>query len=79
MMVLLTVLITAVVTPIISLLYDPSKPYMVGKRRTIQHTAPGTDLRVVMVVEQQESVAGLVNLLEASHPSAATPFSVAAL
>ncbi|PON85848.1 DNA-directed DNA polymerase [Trema orientale] len=79
MMVLLTTMITAICTPLISLLYDPTKPYMLSKRRTIQHTAPGTDLRILLVIQDQESVSGLVNLLEASNPTSATPFSITAL
>ena len=79
MMVLLTVLITGLVTPLISLLYDPTKPYMISKRRTIQHTAPGADLRIMLTIEEQDKVAGLISLLEASNPSVATPFSVIAL
>ena len=79
MMVLLTTMITAICTPLISVLYDPTKPYMVNKRRTIQHTAPGTDLRILLTIQDQDSVAGFINLLEASNPTAATPFAITAL
>ncbi|XP_062085648.1 cation/H(+) antiporter 24-like [Humulus lupulus] len=79
LMVLLTTMISAICSPLISVLYDPTKPYMVNKKRTIQHTAPGTDLRVLLVILDQESVAGLVNLIEASNPTSATPFSITSL
>lgn len=78
-MVLLTTVITAISAPLISLLYDPTKPYMVNKRRTIQHTAPGTDLRILLIVYEQESVAGFINLIEASNPTTSTPFSITAM
>ncbi|XP_038895219.1 cation/H(+) antiporter 24 [Benincasa hispida] len=79
MMVLMTAMITAMVSPLISLLYDPTKPYMVNKRRTIQHLPPGTKMRIVMCIEDQENVAALVNLLDMSNPTMASPFSIYAL
>ncbi|EXB78524.1 Cation/H(+) antiporter 25 [Morus notabilis] len=79
MLVLLTTMITGIVTPLISLVYDPTKPYMVNKRRTIQHTAPGADLRTLLAIQDQESVGAIITLLKASNPTPATPFSVTAL
>lgn len=79
MMVLLTVLITAIATPLINILYDPTKPYMVNKRRTIQHHPPGKELRVLLCIHDEESVTGFINLLEVSNPSTSCPFSIFAL
>lgn len=70
---------TMLITPIISILYDPTKPYTVIKRRTIQHHTPNTELRMIVCIHEQETVAGLLNLLEASHPTATSPFSVSAI
>ncbi|GMN23531.1 hypothetical protein TIFTF001_000160 [Ficus carica] len=78
-LVLLTTLITGIATPLISVVYDPTKPYMVNRRRTIQHTAPGSDLRILLTIQDEDSVAGLITLLQVSNPTPATPFSVTAI
>ncbi|KAK3206611.1 hypothetical protein Dsin_020657, partial [Dipteronia sinensis] len=79
LMVLSTIVMTGIATPIISYLYDPTRPYMVNKRRTIQHHTPNTELRVVICIHDQETVAGLINLLEVSYPTLNSPFRVYAL
>ncbi|XP_022948411.1 cation/H(+) antiporter 24-like [Cucurbita moschata] len=79
MMILMTVAVTGIATPLISLLYDPTRPYMINKRRTIQHLPPGKELRVVLCIEGQENVAALVNLLDMSNPTTSSPFSIYAL
>ncbi|GAA0176573.1 transporter [Lithospermum erythrorhizon] len=43
MFVLLTVVVAAIATPKINLVYDPTKPYMIDTRRNIQHTAINAD------------------------------------
>ncbi|KAM5583079.1 cation/H(+) antiporter 24 [Rosa sericea] len=80
MLVLLITIVTALATPLISILYDPTRPYMVHKRRTIQNT-PTTDaeLRIVLVIYDEDSTAPLINLLEVSNPTTSTPFSIFAI
>ncbi|KDP45750.1 hypothetical protein JCGZ_17357 [Jatropha curcas] len=79
MLVLLTIAITAACTPLISMLYNPTKPYMVNKRRTIQHNPPGKELRIVVCIDDEENVSSLIDLLEMSYPTANNPFSISAL
>ncbi|CAK9164148.1 unnamed protein product [Ilex paraguariensis] len=79
MMVLLTTAIPAVATPLISMIYDPTRPYMVNTRRNIQHNPPNTGIHIVACIHDQESVAGFINLLEVSNPTVSSPFSVYAL
>ncbi|KAL2470975.1 Cation/H(+) antiporter 25 [Abeliophyllum distichum] len=79
MLVILTVTVTAIATPLISVLYDPTRPYMVNKRRNIQHTPFNTELHIVACIDGEESLAGLINLLEVSNPTTNSPFSVYAL
>ncbi|KAK8982596.1 hypothetical protein V6N11_046513 [Hibiscus sabdariffa] len=62
--------------PLISILYDPSKPYMVDQRRTIQHTAPNDHLRILMCIKDKEHLPSLVNLLQLSYPTVQNPFSI---
>ncbi|XP_059663579.1 cation/H(+) antiporter 24-like [Cornus florida] len=79
MMVLLTVMVTAISTPLIRILYDPTRPFLVNTRRTIQHTPPNTEFHIVAGIHDQESVSGFINLLGVSHPTRSSPFSVYAL
>jgi len=70
MMVLSTIVMTGIAAPLISILYDPARPYMVTNRRTIQH---------LLCIHDEESVSGFINLLESSNPTVTTPFSIFAL
>lgn len=79
LMVLLTTLFTAVCSPLISILYDPTRPYMANKRRTIQHTAPGAELDTVVCIHDPESLGGLITVVDASNASTNSPFSIYAL
>ncbi|KAG6680954.1 cation/H(+) antiporter 24-like [Carya illinoinensis] len=79
MMVLLMIMVTGIATPMVRILYDPTKPYMITKRRNIQHTPQDTELGVVLCIHNRESVAGFINLLEASNPSSSRPCSIFAL
>ncbi|KAF2296863.1 hypothetical protein GH714_010105 [Hevea brasiliensis] len=76
MLVILTVLVTAICTPLIGKLYNPTRPYMVNRRRTIQHNPPGKELRTVICIFDEENVAGLIDLLEVSYPTHNNPFSI---
>ncbi|KAG5254025.1 cation/H(+) antiporter [Salix suchowensis] len=69
MLVLLVTSVTAVSTPLIRFLYDPTRPYKVNTNRTIQYTPPHEELKVVACVYNQDSVASLINLFEFSSPS----------
>ncbi|KAK4412516.1 Cation/H(+) antiporter 24 [Sesamum alatum] len=75
-LVLLTAVVTALFTPLISILYDPTRPYMVNRRRNIQHTPPNTELHIVACIHEEENLYGLMKLLELSNPTADSPFSV---
>ncbi|CAL8160448.1 unnamed protein product [Prunus armeniaca] len=68
---------TAIATPFISILYDPTRPYQVHKRRTIQHTPPeDSELRILLCIYDEDSTAALINLLEISNPTLSTPFVI---
>lgn len=78
-LVLLTTGITIIATPLITMFYDPTRPYMVNKRRTIQHTPHSSEVRIVMCIYDQNNIAALVNLLELSNPTSTSPLSIYAL
>lgn len=71
--------VTAVSTPLISILYDPTRPYLLDKRRNIQHSLPNSPLHIVACIHTEENLSGLMKLLQVSNPTASTPLSVDAL
>ncbi|KAF6175880.1 hypothetical protein GIB67_003368 [Kingdonia uniflora] len=77
-MMLATVFVTAVATPLLKVLQKSAKPYIISKRRTVQHRQSNTEVRIVACVHNEGNVPALINLLEASH-SKENPISVYAL
>ncbi|KAH6837472.1 hypothetical protein C2S53_018187 [Perilla frutescens var. hirtella] len=71
--------VTAVITPLIKLLYDPSKRIIPHKRRTIQHAKRDAELRIMICIHNQENVPSMINLLEASHATELSPIAVIAV
>ncbi|XP_065848277.1 cation/H(+) antiporter 24-like [Euphorbia lathyris] len=72
LLVLATIVMTGVSTPLISILYNPTRPYMVNKRRTVQHSAEGKEFCMVVCITNTESLGGTIELLEISHPAMST-------
>ncbi|OVA12693.1 Cation/H+ exchanger [Macleaya cordata] len=68
--------LTAIISPMLRFLYNPSKRYISYKKRTIQHNKRNTELRVLVCVFNQENVPTLINLLQASNPTIASPIVV---
>lgn len=80
LLVLMTTVLTATCVPIISILYDPTRPYIVNQRRNIQHNPPDGELRVVLCILDTETINGLIHLLDVSNPiSSSSPLSISAL
>ncbi|RCV36584.1 hypothetical protein SETIT_7G329400v2 [Setaria italica] len=73
------VLITAVSTPLIKLLYDPSGQFVRAKRRTLEDAPPSADLRVLTCLYSEDHAAPLIDLLEASGSSRDSPVSLIVL
>ncbi|TYK25622.1 cation/H(+) antiporter 15-like [Cucumis melo var. makuwa] len=61
--------LVGIITPIIRYLFDPSKRYVVYRRRTVMHSRSESDLRVLVCVHDQEDVPNAINLLEALNPT----------
>ncbi|BBH00553.1 cation/hydrogen exchanger 15 [Prunus dulcis] len=70
------ILITGGITPIIKRLYDPSKRYMVYKRRTVMHARPNSQLPVLVGIHDQEDVEPTINLLQALYPTERSPLAI---
>lgn len=69
MLVLSVLIVTGVVSPIVKVLYDPSKRILAYKRRTILHSRRNDELRILACVHGQENVPGMFSLLEVSNPT----------
>ncbi|OVA12695.1 Cation/H+ exchanger [Macleaya cordata] len=76
---LLMVIVTGTISPIVKVLYDPSRRYLTYKRRTIQHSKSNAELRILACIYHDENVPTIINLLEASHPTRDSPICVYAL
>ncbi|URD95916.1 Sodium/hydrogen exchanger family [Musa troglodytarum] len=71
--------ITAVTTPLIKLLYKPTMRYVARKRRTVEHARPRSLLRFMACVHNEEHVAPLLDLLEASYACRDSPIALTVL
>ncbi|XP_027334008.1 cation/H(+) antiporter 24 isoform X2 [Abrus precatorius] len=79
LLLLMTTVLTATFTPLISTLYDPTRPYMVNQRRNIQHNPPTQELRIVLCILDTETINSLIHLVDISNPTSNSPLSVSAL
>ncbi|KAA8539525.1 hypothetical protein F0562_026217 [Nyssa sinensis] len=71
--------VTAIITPLIRVLYDPSKQNLPIKRRSIQHAKRDAELRILVCIHNQDAVPSIINLLEASNPTPESPIAVIAV
>ncbi|KAL1565779.1 hypothetical protein AAHA92_01463 [Salvia divinorum] len=79
MLVMLTIVVTVIAAPLIRILHDPTRPYMLNTRRTIQHSLPNSELHLVTCIDEEENLYGVMKLLELFNPTASTPIVVHAL
>nr|XP_029123348.1 cation/H(+) antiporter 15-like [Elaeis guineensis] len=62
--------------PLVKYLYHPEDRFVAYKRRTVQHSKRGDELRVLACIHSQDNVAPIITLLEASNPIADSPICV---
>lgn len=72
-MILAMVVLSGIFTPIIKLLYNPSKQYSSCNKRTIQHSSPDAEFRMLVCIYHQDSTPSMKSLLEVSNPTARSP------
>ncbi|KAF5735835.1 putative monovalent cation:proton antiporter [Tripterygium wilfordii] len=70
------VLVQGAITPIIKSIYDTSRRYVVYKRRTVMHSKPNSELRVLICIHDLNKVPAAINLLEALNPTKRSPLFV---
>ncbi|KAJ6772552.1 CATION/H(+) ANTIPORTER 15-LIKE [Salix koriyanagi] len=73
------ILTNVVVAPLVKLLYNPSMQYNTLTRSTIQHSKPGSELRMLVCIHNRENVPTVINLLEISHATEQSPIAVIGL
>ncbi|RDX76324.1 Cation/H(+) antiporter 15, partial [Mucuna pruriens] len=72
-MVIVTLIMTATISPIVTLIYKPTKRLIPYKRRTIQNSRLDAELRVLLCIHTPRNVPTIINLLEATHPHKRSP------
>ncbi|KAK7282313.1 hypothetical protein RIF29_10985 [Crotalaria pallida] len=75
-MVIITVLMTAIIVPAISIIYKPSRRCAYYKRRTVQMSKPESEFRVLVCIHSPRNVPTMINFLEASNPTKKSPICV---
>lgn len=76
-MVLITLFMTGLIVPLVSIIYKPSRKIASYKRRTIQTaTKRESELRILTCIHSPINVPSIINLLQASHPSRKSPICV---
>ncbi|CAL5437037.1 unnamed protein product [Camellia sinensis] len=68
-MIIVVVAMTAIITPIVTTIYKPSKRFAPYKQRSIQIFKPEAELRVLVCIHTPRNVPTIIKLLEASHPT----------
>lgn len=78
-MVIVAVIVTGIVTPMVTVLYKPSKRVVPYKRRTVQKSRPDREFRIVVCVHTPRNVPTIISLIEVSNPTKRSPICVYAL
>lgn len=78
-MIISLVAITGVISPIVKVLYDPSKRFVAYKRRTVQHCRNNDELRILSCVHRSDNVYSVINLLRISNATKESPVNVVVL
>ncbi|XP_049354671.1 cation/H(+) antiporter 15-like [Solanum verrucosum] len=73
------ILVTVIITPLLKYLLGSIEEQTPTKRRTLQHSKPDTELRILVCVHHLQSVPTMVNLLEASNATEQSPIGVIGL
>jgi hypothetical protein len=61
---------------LVKYLYRPEDRFIAYKRRSIHHSKPGDELRVLTCIHSQSDVTQILSILDASHPTQSSPLCV---
>ncbi|XP_058749817.1 cation/H(+) antiporter 15-like [Vicia villosa] len=72
-MILVTIIMTAIISPIVTLIYKPRKRLIPYRKRTMQSSRVDAELRVLVCIHAPRNVPTIINLLEAKYPNKRSP------
>ncbi|OIW00475.1 hypothetical protein TanjilG_05825 [Lupinus angustifolius] len=75
-MVMITILMTGIIVPGLSVIYRPARRFISYKKRTVQISKRDAELRVLVCVHTPKNVPTIINLLEASNPTKKSPICI---
>ncbi|KAL2333035.1 hypothetical protein Fmac_014248 [Flemingia macrophylla] len=78
-LVLTLLLVTGIISPLVKVLYDPSRRFVAYKRRTIMHHKNNEELRIVACIHNEDNVLAMLNLLASSNPTEESRFDLVVL
>ncbi|RDX59862.1 Cation/H(+) antiporter 14, partial [Mucuna pruriens] len=73
------VAVTGFATLVVYYIYDPSRRYKYYVRKSIRDSQKELDLKILVCIHNEENVYPIINLLQASNPTNATPLSILVL
>ncbi|CAA6671050.1 unnamed protein product [Spirodela intermedia] len=79
LMVISSVIMTAVVVPLVTMVSRPGQRSQFYERRMIQQSGPDSELRILACVHTSRNVPGIISLLDFSRPTKKAPLFVYAL
>ncbi|KAL5580617.1 hypothetical protein UlMin_013059 [Ulmus minor] len=78
-MIISVVVVTGAISPLVRVLYDPSKRFVAYRRRTIVHHRENEELRILCCVHRQDNVPAIFDLMAASNPTKESPVNLVVL
>ncbi|XP_020114323.1 cation/H(+) antiporter 15 [Ananas comosus] len=78
-LVIVSTLMTALVTPVVTAVHHPVRRLLGYKRRNLQRSKPDAELRMLVCVHTTRNVPSIISLLDLSNPTKRSPIFVYAL
>ncbi|KAG7011110.1 Cation/H(+) antiporter 15, partial [Cucurbita argyrosperma subsp. argyrosperma] len=75
-MVIVALFMTGIITPVVTIIYRPTRRFLPYKKRTIQSSKPDSEFRVLVCIHTPRNVPTIINLLDASNPTKRSPICI---
>ncbi|KAF9622326.1 hypothetical protein IFM89_031129 [Coptis chinensis] len=75
-MVMSSVITTGASAPLMRYLYKSSMNYNLHSKRTIQHSEPNTELRILACIHHEQNALSMIHLLKATNPTKFSPINL---
>ncbi|XVE71742.1 hypothetical protein DITRI_Ditri10aG0176300 [Diplodiscus trichospermus] len=73
---IIIILIASIVPILVKSLYDPSRKYVCYQKRSIMHSKPNEELRMIGCIHVPGNVNSIINILNASCPTRESPIAL---